>query len=117
MARTDLPTPTSISQAGVVNPTFTAAIADGHMFANDGSIWLEVRNDDASSKTVTVQTGAVEQGDLAIADRTMVVPAGQVGYIGPFPSSPYNQPTGTDAGKVYIDYSATTSVTVCLFRR
>lgn len=117
MARTDLPTATPLSQAGVVNPTFTAAIVDGHMFSNDGNIWLEVLNNDASAKTITIQTGAVEQGDLAIDDRTMVVPAGQVGYIGPFPPSPYNQVSGADAGKVYIDYSATTSVTVCLFRK
>ncbi len=116
MARTDLPTATAVSQAGSVNPTFTAAIADGHMIANDGKLWLEVRNDDASSKTITIQTGAVVQGDLAVADRTMVVGAGQVGYIGFFAPSDYNQPSGTDAGKIYIDYSATTSVTICAFR-
>lgn len=116
MARTDLSAATPVSQAGVVNPTFDAANVDGNMIINDGKVWLEVRNDDVSSKTVTIVTGAVEQGDLAIGDRTMVVPASQVGYIGPFPQTPYNQVSGADVGKIHIDYSAVTSVTIKAFR-
>jgi len=116
MAYALLSTPTALSQAGVVNPTFQVAVVGGHMFANDGRVFLEIRNDDAAAKTITIPTGEVLQGDLAVGDRTMVIPAGQVGYIGPFPQKPYNQVSGADAGNVYIDYSAVTAVTIKAFR-
>jgi hypothetical protein len=49
---------------------------------------------------------------LAIAERTVVVTAGESRKIGPFPPNIYNQ----SDGMVYLDYSAVTDVTVALMR-
>ncbi len=90
---------------------YTAAVADGAKFANDGRMFVDVVNDSGSDVTVTVQTpGTV--GGLAIAERTVVVTAGESRKIGPFPPNIYNQ----SDGMVYLDYSAVTDVTVALMR-
>lgn len=110
MARTDL-TVQDIVRTGL-QATYTAAIADGHMFANDGKqTFIQVINNDAASKTITIQTPATVDS-LAVTDRTVAVPAGEERFIGPFPKGTYNQ----SDGKVYIDYSAVTSVTVAVLK-
>lgn len=107
MARTDL-TVTPLTRAGLsLAAAGTAAIADGHMFTNNGRRMLRVRNTDSSSKTVTAQIpGTVDGQD--IADRQYTIPAttGDV-VIPPFPNA-YNQADG----KVYLDYSAITGLSV-----
>lgn len=83
------------------------AVADGHQFANDdGRTFFHVINGNASPLTVIIQTTAVVDG-LAVADRTVVVPAGEERIIGPFPPEWYNHADG----KVYVDYDITPSVT------
>lgn len=110
MARTAL-VPVDAADEGV-KVTFTAANVDGHSIPGGGSVRLLVTNGDASSKTVTIQTPAT-QGGLAVADQAVVVPAGETWCIGPFTPNLYDRASGaTDAGKVYVDFSAVTSVTV-----
>jgi hypothetical protein len=90
---------------------YTAAVADGAKFANDGRMFVDVLNEDASPINVTVQTPVIVDG-LAVADLVVAVPAGESRKIGPFPPNIYNQ----SDGMVYVDYSAVTDVTVALLR-
>ncbi len=115
MARTDLASIQSIAQAGL-NPSFEAAQTDGHMVANDGKLFIVVKNGSGGAINVTLQTPAVVEGDLAVGERIVSIPASGERWIGRLTPSTYNQATGADAGKVYIDYAATTSMTVGAFR-
>lgn len=109
MARTDL-TAQAVSRTGL-SPTFTSAIADGHAFANSGRTLLRVKNSDAASKTVTLLIPTTVDGVALVNGGRQVTVAANTGdvLIGPFPAS-YNQASG----KVHIDYSATTGVTVAV---
>lgn len=113
MARVALNAETSNSQT-TRTPTFTAAIADGHMATNDGLTYLRVKNTDGTSKTVTVLIPKTLAGVAAAnGGRAHTVPAttGDV-TIGPFPPE-YTQPSD---GRVWWDYSATTGVTVAVVK-
>lgn len=114
MARTDLSVQ-DIARSGLA-PSFSAANADGHAIYNDGKTFIEVKNTDASPITVTIQTPGTVDG-LAISDRTVTIPATTGDkMIGPFPPDKYNQISGSDKGKVYVDFSAVSNVTVAALR-
>lgn len=70
---------------------------------------LLIKNGSGAPITITLQTGGTV-GDLAIADPTVSIAAGAEKAIGPF-SGVFPQPSGADAGWVYVDYSAVASVT------
>lgn len=70
---------------------------------------LLVRNGSGAGLTLTIITGGT-QDNLALPDVSVVVPAGQDFLVGPFPES-YKQTSGVDAGKVYVEYSAITTIT------
>jgi hypothetical protein len=91
--------------------TYTAANGDGHSFANDGRVLLHVKNGDAADKTITVQTPATVEG-VDVAEVTVTVPAGEERFIGLFSRKIFNQ----SGGVVYVDYSATTSVTIAALK-
>lgn len=94
--------------------TYTAAAAAGNKFSNDGRTGLNVRNASGSSITVTITTPGTIDG-LAIADKTFTVPATTGDRWWKGDPAVYNQPDGaTDAGEVYVDYSAVTSVTIAV---
>jgi hypothetical protein len=114
MAYTELPTqsPTSAS----VVPTYTAAAVAGNKFYNDGRTMLIVKNGSGAPITVTITTPNSADGNT-IADKTFTVAAttGEKWWKGD--PQFYNQPDGaTDAGEVYVDYSAVTTVTVAAVR-
>jgi hypothetical protein len=110
MARTDLPVQ-QINRIGL-NPAYTAGNGSGgHSISNDGRVFFHVKNGGGAPITATAQT-PVTVDDLAVADRVVTVPAGGERMIGPFPPGLYNQ----SDGKVYLDFSDVTSVTVGAFR-
>jgi len=75
-------------------------------------LYLIVKNANASACTVTLVTPGLIDGDLAIADRTVSVPA-TTGYtIIPVTSS-YRDPT---TGRATITYSVTATVTSCVVK-
>lgn len=113
MARTAL-TVQTIVPAGLV-VALAAANADGHKFLNRGDEYLEVVNGSAGSIDVTVQTGKTV-GGRAVADDAVAVDAGDTAKIGPWDEDIYNQPSGADAGMVYVDFSDVADVTVGAFR-
>lgn len=114
MART-LITPQSLSSAGV-EPTFIAAIADGHKIPNNGKMILYVKNTNAASRTITVKTPGIVDGDLDIEERIVTVPATSERVIGPLDTGVYNMGAEADAeterNMVYVDYSVITDVTI-----
>ncbi|MCA9940552.1 MAG: hypothetical protein KC418_18065 [Anaerolineales bacterium] len=105
MARTALST-TQVSRTGVaMSPS--AANVDGHSLAYQENLLLYVANGGGSPITVTIQTPGTVDG-LAVADRTVTIPAGSNRWIGPFPKEQYRQSDGS----IYVDFSGVTSVTV-----
>lgn len=110
MARTDL----TIYEIGItgVTPTFVAAIADGHMWLGRGNEFIVVKNGSGASMNVTVQAPGKWKG-IDLTDQVIAVGAGSEEWIGPFPQGVFSQ--GAD-GKVYVDYSLETSVTIAVVR-
>ena len=106
----------SITKSGLA-PTYTAATAvDGNMFTNTGKEFIHVVNADAGAINVTIPTPATVAG-LSIEDKVVAVPGNTDMMIGPFEAGFFNQPAGgTDAGKVYVQYSAVVNVTVAALR-
>lgn len=109
MARTSL-TVQDISISGVT-PSYSSANVDGNSFANDGDVFLHVKNGSGSDITLTVQTPAKVNG-VDIEEVTVTVSAGSEEMVGPFPTTTFNQ----SGGVVYADYSAVTTVTVAAIK-
>lgn len=108
MARTSVSTQ-QITRAGL-NPTLTQPTVDGDVI-DAGAVFLYVDNGSAASIDVTVQS-PLTVDSLAVEDLVVAVPAGTFRMVGPFPARTFARPTGqTDAGRVYVDYSAQASVT------
>lgn len=106
MARTALPIQ-RITRDGL-DPTYEAANADGNSAANDGHIYLHVKNGDTAEHTVTVITTATVHG-YDLTDQAIPVAAGGEAISGPFPPATFSR-------ELTIDYSATTSMTVAALR-
>lgn len=110
MARTNV-TVLETDPNGIIDPT-TVDVAlhatDGAMFTNNGDTRVWVNNSGAGAHVVTVVTPRTVEG-LAVADKPYTIPAGKTALIGPFDPTTYNQPSGADAGKAYINADGTQS--------
>ena len=73
-----------------------------------------MKNGGGSSIDVTIQTDVTRDGSLALPNRVVAVAAGAEKTIGPFDPNVYQQKSGSDQGKVLVDFSAVTAVTVAL---
>ncbi len=94
-----------------------AADVGGDTFPNDGQTFLYIENADASPHTVTFAsmraTASVPGfGTLLSGDAAVVVAAGEIHIIGPFPVTRFNN----GAGQVQATYDAITAVTVAAVR-
>jgi hypothetical protein len=104
---------------GIQNVTLTAAdSANGMMFLNDGKTVLVVINNDVAAKTVTVVSVPDENGRTG--DIVLVVPAAVGGFPGiaitdQLPTALFTQQS-TDAGNVYVSFSAATNLKVAAVR-
>lgn len=98
----------SITRTGL-NPTYAAASALGYQVANNGRVFLHVKNGSASAHTVTIESQvSTPPPGTSVSDVAVSVPAGAERMIGPFPPNAFN-----DADKyMQITYSAVTSLTV-----
>ena len=90
---------------------FVAAAGGGDDCATGVGVELAVKNGSGSSITVTLATPETVDGDLAVADRTVTVPAG--GEMSIPITDRYRNPS---TGRCAITYSAVTTVTVAVFR-
>lgn len=107
MART-LITPQPVLAAGLA-PTYEPANAAGNSYRLMPGQVLHVKNGDAASHTVTINTPGTVEG-LTVANRTVTVAAGSGQFIGLGSSAAHRQADGT----ARIDYDAVTSVTVAV---
>jgi hypothetical protein len=99
------------SETGTV-PTYSAANVDGHTI--DPGCVLVVKNGSGGSINVTVQTGHTARG-RAVADDVIAVGAGAEKWIALTDEKLLARPSAPDAGKIYVDFSAVTTVTVGAF--
>jgi hypothetical protein len=88
-----------------------AATSGGDDCQTGAGLFLVVKNADASSHTVTLVTPGTVDGDLAIADRAVVVAAAKTELI-PLTAT-YRNPS---TGRANITYDAVTSVSVAVIR-
>lgn len=104
----------TITSPSVNSAVSLGAVAAGtsDQFLNDGRILLYVKNTNASSRTITVVTGGVVAGSIAIADVTFSVAQNEEKVIGPFPPRYFNNGNGY----VVVSYSATAGVTVAAIK-
>lgn len=112
MARRSLTT-AAIERGGlVVDPV--AVTVDGDVI-DAGNTVLILANTGVAAATATVISTATQDG-LAVADQVVNIPAGETVLTGPWPVRTFGQPDGAiesgadDAGRVYVDYSTTTSL-------
>lgn len=114
MARTSIAIQEVASQSNIAAVTLGAVDSvNGMMFPNDGQTILLVQNADAAPKTVTVASVADEAGRTG--DQVITVAAGKIAIVGPLRQAWWNQ-RSSDAGNVYVDFSAATSTTVAALR-
>lgn len=113
MARTDL-TVQTVAVGGLVLVD-EAANVDGEMFINTGKEMVLVRNAAGAPVNVTLVTGKTVDG-LAVADRVVAVTNATTVLIGPLSTDLYNQPSGADKNKVYVDFASVTNIFVAVIR-
>ena len=110
MARTNLNILTS-TRAGVNMPWQSVAAANDAFFTNDGETLLLIYNASGSTVNVVFETPATLLSEgLAIADATATVPTSETHIFGPFPTAYFSQPSGADAGKVYVNVDQAVSM-------
>jgi len=105
MPRVDVPVVT-ITRAGALlgslGSEVTGDAANNHTMKNSGVEVLGLRNNGATTRTVTIPTPKTVDG-LAIADRTVQLLANEHKIVGPFPEGTYDQASGTEQGQMHID--------------
>jgi hypothetical protein len=91
MARVEIPV-TTILTTGVTQPAQVIAnVSLGNYIAtNDGRIFLEAKNDDASTQTVTVVTQYTQDG-FTLSDLVISLVAGGTKLFGPFATQTFNK--------------------------
>ncbi|MDK1489375.1 hypothetical protein QN219_04800 [Sinorhizobium sp. 7-81] len=98
--------------------TFAAAASGGDKFVWESQAFLVVKNDDASSKTVTFTPAFStindeRYGELTRSSIVVTVAAGTVALVPPLPIA-FRNPS--DNNKVAITYSAVTSLGIAVVR-
>lgn len=97
MARGVVPV-TEITRTGVAEPAETNGDAtNNHVIANDGNMWIEVRNSNGAStaRTLTIHLTGARDGQ-APAPKTYSIAAAATRRIGPFPVSLYGSAMQVD---------------------
>ncbi len=102
---------------GGIEAVYSSADVSGDVFTNDGKTLIHVKNDDADTLniTVTAQKTSVDKqgfGTVAVSDTTVAITAGEEEFIGPFPTSRFNDSNG----QVNVLYDDETSVTLAALR-
>ena len=111
----DITTVNEITQSGLVSLEFTGVNADGDKYENGGRLFVVIRNQGEETCTVTFtaqKTSFVspQYGDASLKNETLAVLATTTGYIGPFPSSTFNDADGY----VNLTYSVSEGVSVAI---
>ncbi len=95
-----------------LSPSFVAVAAGGDQFANDGRIYIYVKNTNGATRDVTIDSGVnCNQGFDHNIVVTVPATTGEK-LIGPFPMSRFNDATAM----VQITYEADAGVTIAAIR-
>jgi hypothetical protein len=113
MPRTSIPITTVAFQQGTALSYTAADSTNGMMFDNAGDTILIVKNASGGSINVTINAVADEAGRSV--NYIQAVAAGTEAIIAPLRPAWWNQ-RNTDSGKVYVDFSASTSVNVAALK-
>lgn len=110
MARTEISVTEVPFQNAVLYSGTAADAANGMMFVNDGQSIAIVENGSGGDVTV----GILAEADLAgrTVDFDYTMSDGERFFFGPYRPIWWNQRTGDDLGKVYVDFDVDTSVTI-----
>ena len=92
-------------------PVYTAVSAADDVECDD--VVVHVKNGNAAVCNVTIVTPGSIDGDLAVPDRVVAVPAGTDKFIGPFPSKIFKSPS---TGKARLTYSVLPTVTIAALK-
>lgn len=96
MAEVEIPV-TEITRDGVQVPAYVGAdTSNGHYIAeNDGTVELEVKNNDAAPQTVTIVASPdVFNDGLTLNNLVLTIPAGKTYRFGPFRPNTFKQDAG-----------------------
>jgi hypothetical protein len=117
MPRTSLTVQNCGRLTALTNPTAnTPDAVNGNRFTNtDSNVILYVRNTNASSRTLTIQTVGTVEGE-AVPDKTYVLATNTRTVIGPFPRTKYNQTLDSVENQVALNWDAVTDVTIELIK-
>jgi hypothetical protein len=96
----------------LADTTFGAADAAGSYIVNNGNVVVQVKNASGSPINVTITSVADQDGRTRGSGDITAVADGKTATFGPFRMDLFNQSAAGELGRVYIDYSAATSVTV-----
>lgn len=110
MARKNL-TIQDLGLFGAATPSLvTLTAADDVMFVNDGNTILLVDNGSATVINPTIVS--VSDQFNRTGDITLAVNATSRGIFGPFTPAGFNQKTGTDIGKIFVNFDEDSNVKV-----
>jgi len=100
---------------GLINPEVNDVDeVDGAMFVNDGKTVIYVENAGVDAADIPFVTGLLIDGVYAVSDMTETIANGEIIWFGPFNMNTFNQPSGDDIGKIYIN--VTDSMNIVAFR-
>jgi hypothetical protein len=109
MARVDL-TVQVTTRAGIIPSYEAVAAASDAMCANDGATLFHIKAAAGEATLAFITPATVLSEALAIADAAGTVANGSEKLFGPFPPAIFNQPSGADVGKIYIDTNVAISI-------
>ncbi len=95
-----------------IDDKFVAAAAGGDDCVTGAGVFLVVKNGHTAAQSVTLVTPQTVDADLAVADRTISVPATSGETVIPMPDL-YRDPS---TGRASLTYSGVTALTVCVCR-
>lgn len=98
---------TNLSRAGIADATeVNGDSVNNHVVANDGRMWVEVRNADASNPhTLTVRFPGVVDGQ-SVTPKTYSIAATVKRRIGPFPPADYGSALQVDVDSAQLKLTA-----------
>lgn len=105
MPRVDVPV-TQITRTGI--PDTTPTVGDPvnqHSVVNDGTVWVEVENTGASSRTLSALFANAIDG-VTVDAKTWAIAAGARRRIGPFPIRYYGNTLQLDVDNAELELSA-----------
>lgn len=101
-------TPAATSSTTQTEPGDKLHVTDGGMFVNNSKTRVLARNAGAASHTITFVATKTVAG-LAVPSKVFTLLPGVTATYGPFEGDTFNQRSGADVGKVYVNANGTES--------